>query len=67
MATHIGREDVHRLVAAGATLVETLPPESYEARHLPGAISLPLRKIDRRVTAALDPGRAVVVYCWDAA
>jgi rhodanese-related sulfurtransferase len=67
MPASIGREDVQRLVAEGAALVETLPKESYEKQHLPGAINLPLRAIDRSVTAALDPGRRVVVYCWDSA
>jgi rhodanese-related sulfurtransferase len=67
MPTRIGREDVQRLVAEGAALVEALPKESYEKRHLPGAINLPLRVIDRGVTAVLDPGRRVVVYCWDSA
>jgi phage shock protein E len=67
MPTSIGREDVQRLMAEGAALVEALPTESYEERHLPGAINLPLRAIDRRVTAVLDPGRRVIVYCWDSA
>src|SRR6185436_18397455 len=67
MPTSIGREDVQRLVAEDAALVEALPKESYEKQHLPGAINLPLRAIDRSVTAALDPGRRVVVYCWDSA
>ena len=67
MPTSIGREDVQRLVTAGAALVEALPEESYKKRHLPGAINLPLRAIDRRGTSGLDPRRAVVVYCWDSA
>ena len=67
MPTSIGREDVQRLMAEGAALVEALPTESYEERHLPSAINLPLRAIDRGVTAVLDPGRRVIVYCWDSA
>jgi rhodanese-related sulfurtransferase len=67
MPTNIGREDVQRLVAEGAALVEALPPESYAERHLPGAINLPLRTVDRRVRDVLDPGRPVVVYCYDSA
>jgi phage shock protein E len=67
MPTHIGREDVRRLVAEGAQLVEVLPREAFDERHLPGAIHLPLRKIDAEARAALDPGRPVVVYCWDSA
>ncbi len=67
MPTHIGREDVRRLVAEGAQLVEVLPREAFDERHLPGAIHLPLRKIDAEARAALDPDRPVVVYCWDSA
>jgi rhodanese-related sulfurtransferase len=68
MPTPIGREDVQRLVAEGAQLVEVLPREEFDEQHLPGAIHLPLRKIDdAMVRASLDPERPVVVYCWDSA
>ena len=67
MPTHIGREDVQRLVAEGAQLVEVLPKEEFDEQHLPGAIHLPLRKIDAGVRASLDPERPVILYCWDSA
>ena len=67
MTTHIGREDVQRLVAKGAQLVEVLPKAEFDEQHLPGAIHLPLRKIDARVRASLNAGRPVVLYCWDSA
>jgi rhodanese-related sulfurtransferase len=67
MPTYIGREDVRRLVAAGAQLVEVLPQEEFAEQHLPGAIHLPLRTIVAGVGTSLDPGRPVVVYCWDSA
>jgi rhodanese-related sulfurtransferase len=67
MPTHIGREDVQQLVAEGAQLVEVLPKEEFDAQHLPGAIHLPLRKIDAGVRTSLDPERPVVLYCWDSA
>ena len=67
MPTHIGREDVQRLVAEGVQLVEVLPKKEFDAQHLPGAIHLTLRKIDSGVRASLDPTRPVVVYCWDSA
>jgi hypothetical protein len=34
--------------------------------HLPGAIHIPLKELDADTARQLDPGRAVVVYCWDA-
>ena len=67
MPTEISREDVQQLVAAGAQLVEVLPKEEFDEQHLPGAIHIPLRKIDPGVRASLAPERPVVVYCWDSA
>jgi rhodanese-related sulfurtransferase len=59
--------EVKALVDAGAQLVEVLPREEYEEEHLPGAISLPLRRIEKEAHTQLDATRAVVVYCWDSA
>jgi rhodanese-related sulfurtransferase len=67
MPTNIGREEVQRLVTAGAQLVEVLPKEEFDAQHLPGAIHLPLGKIDAGVRASLDPRLPVILYCWDSA
>jgi rhodanese-related sulfurtransferase len=67
MPTEIGREDVQRLVADGAQLVEVLGAEEYEAEHLTGAINIPLRRIDAEARDRLDPNRPVIVYCWDPA
>jgi rhodanese-related sulfurtransferase len=61
----IDREEVQRLVTEGAQLVEVLPREEYEEEHLPGAISIPLRKIDQEASERLDRDRPVIVYCWD--
>ncbi len=67
MPKEIRREEVRRLLAAGAQLVEVLPSPEYEEDHLPGAIHLPLRKIDSDAVNVLDRNRAVIVYCWDTA
>jgi rhodanese-related sulfurtransferase len=58
-------EDLRRLMAGGAQLVEVLPAEEYEELHLPEAISLPLKQLGPESARRLDPGREVVVYCWD--
>ncbi|MCA1834544.1 MAG: rhodanese-like domain-containing protein [Actinomycetota bacterium] len=63
----IRRDEVKRLVDAGAQLVEVLPKNEYEEDHLPGAIHLSLRKIETDARTALDPSRPVIVYCWDGA
>jgi rhodanese-related sulfurtransferase len=59
------REELRKLIDGGAQLVEVLPVDEYEEDHLPGAISLPLRRIDREASTVLDRSRSVIVYCWD--
>ncbi|MGH2717716.1 MAG: rhodanese-like domain-containing protein [Actinomycetota bacterium] len=65
MPTGIQRSEVQRLLAEGAQLVDVLPPKEHEEEHLPGAISLPLRRIETHARTDLDPARPVIVYCWD--
>ena len=65
MPTEINRREVQRLLGTGAQLVDVLPAEEYAAEHIAGAISLPLKELDRETAARLDPGRPVIVYCWD--
>ena len=46
------------------TVVEALPPEYYEAEHLPGAINLPHTEVRERAHELLpDKDAAIVVYC----
>jgi phage shock protein E len=67
MPTQIDREGVRALLDDGAQLVEVLPSSEYEEDHLPNAVNLPLRQIERRAEALLDRNRPIIVYCWDAA
>ena len=63
----IARGEVRRLAAAGALLVEVLPPDEYDEEHLPGALHLPLKSLTAEAAArVLERGRPIVVYCWDA-
>ena len=59
------RDQVLRLTKEGAQLVEVLPRDEYDDEHLPDAVHLPLKALDRASAGALDPGRPVIVYCWD--
>jgi rhodanese-related sulfurtransferase len=61
----VTRDEVRRLVEAGAQLVEVLPRDEFDDEHLPGAISLPLKSLTAETSAALDRSRPVIVYCWD--
>ncbi len=65
MPTPIERDDVQRLVAEGAQLVEVLPEDEYEDEHLPGAINIPLKRLDRETTRQLDRDRPLIGYCYD--
>ena len=65
MPTEINREEVLTMVAVGAQLVETLPASQYEGERLPGAVNIPLKKLDSRTAATLDRNRPVIVYCYD--
>jgi rhodanese-related sulfurtransferase len=67
MPTEIDRKQVQSLVAGEAQLVEVLPADEYEEDHLPGAISLPLRRLETEAVHILDRNRPVIVYCWDTA
>lgn len=61
------RQMVKELMARGAQVVEVLPREEFEEDHLPGAIHLPLRKIETEARGRLDSSTPIVVYCWDSA
>jgi rhodanese-related sulfurtransferase len=66
MPTAIDRNELQRLIAEEqAQLVEVLPAAEYEDEHLPGAINIPLKELDRETTKALDRARPVVAYCYD--
>ena len=66
MPTAIDRAEVQRLLREEqAQLVEVLPPDEYEDEHLPGAINIPLKTLDRETTRQLDRDRPVIAYCYD--
>ena len=65
MVREIDRDEVQRLMAQGAQIVDVLPVREYREDHLPGAVNLPLRKIEAEALRVLDHSRPVVVYCAD--
>jgi rhodanese-related sulfurtransferase len=66
MPIEIEVEAVQRLLGQDVQLIEVLPRAEYDAEHLPGAVSIPLKTLDQETTARLDPNRPTIVYCWDA-
>lgn len=68
MPQDVDREAVQRLVDDNrAQLVEVLPTDEYENWHLPGAIHLPLRRVEKDARKKIDSDRPIIVYCWDTA
>ena len=66
MPTAIDRDEVQRLISeVRAQLVEVLPEPEFEDEHLPGAISIPLKRINADSVRGLERRRPVIVYCYD--
>jgi len=66
MPTAIDRDEVQRLLAdEAAQLVEVLPEAEFEDEHLPGAITIPLKQLDRERSNELERARPVIAYCYD--
>ncbi|MQA89787.1 MAG: metalloregulator ArsR/SmtB family transcription factor [Gemmatimonas sp.] len=58
--------DVHqlleRLEEGAVTVLDVRPRDEYTAGHIPGAVSMPIEELERRL-AEIPPGRPVVAYC----
>ena len=67
MPRKIDLEGLRRLMDQGAQVVDVLPAREYGEDHIPGAINLPLRRIETEARQVLDPHRPTVVYCADSA
>jgi rhodanese-related sulfurtransferase len=65
MPTSIELSEVQTLMGRGAQVVDVLAPDEYEDEHLPAAINMPLKKLDRATTRVLQSDRPIVVYCHD--
>jgi len=65
MPTVIERYRVQQLLQQGAQLVDVLGAKEYEAEHVPGAVNIPLRDLNRKTTSRLDSRRPVITYCHD--
>lgn len=59
----VNREELLAKVRDGAvTVLDVRPTEEYRAGHLPGALSVPLKELERRLSD-LPRGREIVAYC----
>ena len=67
MPRQIDLEALRRLIDEGAQVVDVLPAGEYGEDHIPGAINLPLRRIETEAQQVHVPDRPIVVYCADSA
>ena len=59
----LGADELQERMRAGEIiLLDVRPPDEYRAGHIPGAISIPVGELERRL-AEIPPDREVVAYC----
>lgn len=66
---HINAKEAKALIdQGGAQVVDVRTPQEYKQGYIPGAISLPLDKLQYRAEQALpDKEAAVILYCLSGA
>lgn len=59
----VAREQLlERLRAGAVTVLDVRPADEFALGHLPNALNIPLRELERRL-AELDPSQEIVAYC----
>jgi len=51
-----------RLTDGSATIIDVRPRDEFEAGHIPGAVSMPVDEVQRRIRE-LPKSREVIAYC----
>lgn len=62
IVTSIDRAQLLELLDQDAQIVDVLPDAEYTAQHIPGAVSIPLRRLDAETASVLRRDKPVVVY-----
>jgi len=57
-----GDELLRRVRGGEVTVIDVRPPEEYRAGHVPGALSVPLSELEKRL-AELPKDREIAAYC----
>lgn len=65
MPKMIELDEVQRLIAEGAQVLDVMSRSEYEDSHLPGAIHLSLKELDEQSATRLARDRPVIAYCYD--
>jgi adenylyltransferase/sulfurtransferase len=61
-APEVDADEAHRMVQAGAQLIDVREPWEWAMSRIPGAILIPMGEIAGR-TSELDPNRPLVIHC----
>jgi len=56
------KELLRRVQNGEVTVLDVRPPEEYRAGHIPGALSVPLPELKKRLTT-LPKNREIIAYC----
>ena len=63
MVEAIERAELVRLIEADSVqVVDVLPVAEYQQEHIPGAVNIPLKTLNRETTQLLDRSKPVAVY-----
>ena len=63
MVEAIERAELMRLIEAESVqVVDVLPVAEYQQEHIPGAVNIPLKTLNRETTQLLDRSKPVAVY-----
>ncbi len=61
--TQVSSAEAHRLVEAGARLVDVRASFEFASGHLPGAINVPVQHIGERMRDLEPKDKPIVLYC----
>jgi rhodanese-related sulfurtransferase len=62
MTGEIDRRTLLGLLDSGVQIVDVLPDREYQSGHIPGAVNIPLKKLNAETTSILQRDKPVVVY-----
>jgi len=66
--THVSADELKQQLESERppVLVNTLPRQAHEAKHIPGSVNVPVDDIDQIENLVPNKDEAVVVYCANA-
>jgi rhodanese-related sulfurtransferase len=62
MMTDVNLKTLLVLIDSGIQIVDVLPDREYQSGHIPGAVNIPLKKLDAETISVLQRDKPVVVY-----